>query len=86
MKKKPSKKEEIAAIKLTIQSIKDGWGADCPEYVPECESCRAKDVIMFLEEHLSYSKEELDESKKPRNKTLKVGDKTGFISRGDSVC
>ncbi len=47
---------EIMFWKLAIRIIKKGYGADCPDYDERCASCRAKDTIGWVEDHISLIK------------------------------
>lgn len=45
-------KEEVAACKKLVKSLKKGYGADCPELNIECGSCKAQILIAHLEWHI----------------------------------
>lgn len=48
---------EKLICKWLIKRIKKNYGADCPDYEPECVSCRAKKCIKFLEENINLLEE-----------------------------
>ena len=47
---------DILIAKLAIWSIKRGYGANCKTMGEGCPSCAAKNVIIWLEEHISLIK------------------------------
>lgn len=47
---------QILFWKLAIHLIKKGYGANCVDYDGYCESCKARKVIEWIEEHIELLK------------------------------
>lgn len=45
-------KLEIHFWKVAKYLIRNGYGADCSEKDPYCSSCRAKEVVEWIDEHI----------------------------------
>lgn len=42
----------VFLARAMIRDLRKGYGGNCPDFEPECASCRAGVVIKFLEEHI----------------------------------
>jgi len=54
-------KHNITFWQDAIKEIRDDYGADCEDFDKNSASCQAKEVIQFIERHISFIEDENEE-------------------------